>query len=180
MKKTLKWSIVMMLAVVGMTFTSCDDDDTPAVPTVEEVNGNYSGTMKYLEADAKELDLKVANDSVIFEAFPYQPLVEAVVGKEAAAGIIALIGDSLAYKVNYIAAMNAANDSVIITLKPEPLNIPLGENAAVVVTITADKKASYAIDKKNFKFDLTATEAKLGEANALQNPIDLAFDMNKK
>ena len=28
MKKTLKWSIVMMLAVVGMTFTSCDDDDT--------------------------------------------------------------------------------------------------------------------------------------------------------
>ena len=163
MKKTLKWSIVMMLAVVGMTFTSCDDDDTPAVPTVEEVNGNYSGTMKYLEADAKELDLKVTNDSVIFEAFPYQPL-----------------GDSLAYKVNYTAAMNAANDSVIITLKPEPLNIPLGENAAVVVTITADKKASYAIDKKNFKFDLTATEAKLGEANALQNPIDLAFDMNKK
>ena len=44
--------------------------------------------------------------------------------------------------------MNAANDSVIITLKPEPLNIPLGENAAVVVTITADKKASYAITKR--------------------------------
>ena len=65
MKKTLKWSIVMMLAVVGMTFTSCDDDDPPAVPTVEEVNGNYSGTMKYLEADAKELDLKVANDSLL-------------------------------------------------------------------------------------------------------------------
>ena len=45
MKKTLKWSLVMMLAVFGLTFASCsdDDDETPTVPTVEEVVGEYSG-----------------------------------------------------------------------------------------------------------------------------------------
>ena len=27
MKKTLKWSVLMMLTVFGLIFTSCDDDD---------------------------------------------------------------------------------------------------------------------------------------------------------
>ena len=48
MKKTLKWSLMMMLAVVGLTFASCsDDDDTPTVGTVEDVNGEFTGKMTY-------------------------------------------------------------------------------------------------------------------------------------
>lgn len=45
MKKMLKWSFVMMLAVVGFTFASCsdDDDNTPTVGTVEDVNGEFTG-----------------------------------------------------------------------------------------------------------------------------------------
>lgn len=44
MKKTLKWSLMMMLAVVGLTFASCsDDDDTPTVGTVEELTANLQG-----------------------------------------------------------------------------------------------------------------------------------------
>ena len=186
MKKTLKWSLVMMLAVFGLTFASCsdDDDETPKVPTVEEVVGDYSGKMTYAmaKATAEEgtaLDLKVANDSVTFEKFPYVALVAAIVGEENAPGIAQLVGD-LKYQINYTAAMNAANDSITITLKPETLNINLGALGTVKVTITAENKGSYAIDKKNLKFNLTAAEAKLGEINALPAPIVLSFDMTKK
>lgn len=186
MKKTLKWSLVMMLAVFGLTFASCSDDDenTPTVPTVEEVVGEYSGKMTYAMAKAATeegttLDLTVKNDSVTFEKFPYEALVGAILGEEAAPGIAELVGD-LKYQVYYTAAMNAANDSVAITLKPEVLNINLGALGSVKVTITAENKGSYAVDKKNLKFNLTATEAKLGETNALPAPIVLSFDMTKK
>lgn len=188
MKKTLKWSLVMMLAVVGLTFASCsDDDDTPTVPTVEEVVGEYAGKMTYTMAKATAseetpettLDLTVKNDSITFEKFPYEALVAAILGEDAVPGIVEIVKD-LKYQVNYTAAMNTANDSIAITLKPEPLEINLGALGIVKVSITAENKGSYAIEKKNMKFGLTATEAKIGETNFLQAPIDLSFDMNKK
>ena len=183
MKKTLKWSLVMMLAVVGLTFASCsdDDDETPTVPTVEEVVGDYSGKMTYAmaKATAEEgtaLDLTVKNDSVTFEKFPYDALVKAIVGEENADPIIGMIG-SLKYKINYTATLNAAKDSVVMTLKPEPLTIAA---AGVVVTIEA-KTASYAIDKKILKFDLNAANVTVGGQNFPNwTPINLSFDMTKK
>ena len=45
--------------------------------------------------------------------------------------------------------MNAAKDSVVMTLKPEPLKI---DAAGVEVTIEAEKTASYAVKDKNLKF----------------------------
>ena len=162
MKKTLKWSLVMMLAVFGLTFASCsdDDDETPTVPTVEEVVGEYSGKMTYAIAKAAAseevpgttLDLTVKNDSINFDKFPFEALVKAIIpNEEAANGIIAQVKE-VKYKVGYKAKMNAANDSV----------------------------GSYAVNKKNLKFNLTATEAKLGDTNALPAPIVLSFDMTKK
>lgn len=185
MKKTLKWSLVMMLAVVGITFASCsdDDDNTPTVGTVEDVKGEFTGKMTYAK-EAKEaaatgttLDLKVANDSIEFAKFPYEALVVSILGEEGSKPIIAAIGDSLQYNVSYTATMNAAKDSVVLTLKPEPLKL---EAVGVEVTITAEKTASYAIKDKNLKFNLKATEAKLAGVNALETPIDLTFDMKKK
>lgn len=190
MKKTLKWSLVMMLAVFGLTFASCSDDDenTPTVPTVEEVVGEYSGKMTYdmakaaasEEAPGTTLDLTVKNDSINFDKFPFEALVKAIItDEEMANGIIAQVKE-VKYKVGYKAKMNAANDSVYLTLDPKPLAIALGENLAVSVTITAANEGSYAINEKNLKFNLTATEAKLGGQNMLQAPIALSFDMKKK
>lgn len=183
MKKTLKWSLVMMLAVFGLTFASCsdDDDETPTVPTVEEVVGDYSGKMTYAmaKATAEEgtaLDLTVKNDSVTFDKFPYEALVAAIVGEDAVPGIVALVKD-LRYQVYYTAAMNAANDSVIMTLKPEPLKIAL---AGVEVTIEA-KTASYSIKEKDLKFNLNAANVTVGGQNFPNwNPINLSFIMKKK
>lgn len=184
MKKTLKWSLVMMLAVFGLTFASCSDDDdkTPTVPTVEDVNGEFSGKMTYAMAKAAAeegttLDLTVKNDSVNFQEFPFEPLVKAIITDEAAAeAIIKAIG-TLEYKINYTAVMNAANDSVVMTLKPEPLTIAA---AAVEVTIEAET-ASYAIKDKNLKFNLKAAKVKVaGNDFATWAPIDLSFDMKKK
>lgn len=185
MKKTLKWSLVMMLAVIGLTFTSCDDDDdTPKVPTVEEVVGDYSGKMNYAAVKetaetGTDLSLKVEKDSISFEEFPYEGLVKTIIQNEDQAnGIIEQVG-KLSYKVAYKAAMNAANDSISLTLDPKPLKISV-EGLEVDVTITAEEKGSFAIEKNNLKFSLTATEAKLGEANVLEAPIKLSFDMTKK
>lgn len=186
MKKTLKWSLVMMLAVVGLTFTSCDDDDdnTPTVGTVEDVNGEFTGKMTYAESKAAEadptatdLELKVANDSIIFNKFPYEALAAKIVGEENVPGIVELVKD-LEYKINYTATMNAAKDSVMITLKPTALKI---EAAAVEVTIEAEKTASYAIKDKNLKFDIKAANVKVGGTDLPGwTPMDLSFDMKKK
>ena len=102
MKKTLKWSLVMMLAVFGLTFASCsdDDDETPTVPTVEEVVGEYSGKMTYdmAKAAASEetpgvtLDLTVKNDSINFDKFPFEALVKAIIPNEEMANGIIEIG----------------------------------------------------------------------------------------
>lgn len=178
MKKTLNLFLVMMLAVVGFTFTSCGDDDTPQGATVKEAEGKYAGKMTYAES-ATELDVELKNDSVCFEKFPYEPMVIAILGEEGAKPIIGQIG-TLKYNVSYTAAMNAANDSVFITLKPETLKIALGNALSVDVTITAANKGAYAVKDKNLKFDLTASEVKLG-TNAIDwTPITLAFDMKKK
>ena len=186
MKKTLKWSLMMMLAVVGLTFASCsDDDDTPTVGTVEDVNGEFTGKMTYAK-EAKEaaatgttLELKVANDSIQFEKFPYQALVVELLGEEASKPIIEAIGDSLNYKINYTATMNAAKDSVVMTLKPEPLKI---DAAGVEVTIEAEKTASYAVKDKNLKFTIKAANVKVGliDFPGGWTPMDLSFDMKKK
>ena len=74
--------------------------------------------------------------------------------------------------------MNAAKDSVIITLKPTALKI---EAAAVEVTIEAEKTASYAIKDKNLKFDIKAANVKVGGTDLPGwTPMDLSFDMKKK
>lgn len=192
MKKTLKWSFVMMLAVVGLTFASCsdDDDNTPTVGTVEDVNGEFTGKMTYAKETkaeqetnpAIELDIKVANDTIMFEKFPYQSLVVEIVGDELSKPIIAAIGDSLKYKVHYTATMNATKDSVIMTLDPKPLIISI-ENLKmnVEVNIEAPKTASYAINNKNLKFNLKAASVMLnGSEFPSFSPTDLSFDMKKK
>ena len=193
MKKTLTWSLMMMLAVVGLTFASCsdDDDDTPTVGTVEDVNGEFTGKMTYAESKAEaeadptatELELKVANDSIQFEKFPYQALVVAILGsEEAAKPIITEIGDSLNYKINYTATMNTAKDSVVMTLDPKPLKISIEKlNMEVEVIIEAPNKASYAIKDKNLKFDIKAANVKVGGTDFPGwTPMDLSFDMKKK
>lgn len=181
----------MMLAVFGLTFASCsdDDDETPTVGTVEDVNGEFTGKMTYAKeakataADptATELELKVANDSIQFEKFPYQALVVAILGEEASKPIIEQIGDSLQYKTNYTATMNAAKDSVVMTLNPDPLKISIKAlNMEVVVNIEVPNKASYAINDKNLKFALKAASVKVGENAFPFTPMDLSFDMKKK
>ena len=44
----------------------------------------------------------------------------------------------------------------------------------------AEENGVFAVKDKNLKFSLTATEAMVGEANFLKNPIKLSFDLNKK
>ena len=187
MKKTLKWSFVMILSVMGLTFTSCgDDDETPVVPTEKEVVGDYSGKMTFEMVQPKEaaedatttLDLAVTADSVTFKKFPYEALVVAIVGEKDAPALIEKIGE-LKYAAAYKATMNAAKDSITLTMTPAPLKIET-EGLSVSVTITAADNGTYAIKDKNLKFKLSATEAKIGEMNFLPTPINLSFNMVKK
>ena len=181
MKKTLKWSVLMMLTVFGLIFTSCDDDDVQ-LPTVEDVNGEYAGNMTYAVSaqDTVGVNLSVENDRISFAEFPYGVLVEEIIGKDAAAGIIEKIG-TMSYAADYKATMNATNDSISLELTPEQLIFDYVDlKLTVAVSIEAEENGVFAVKDKNLKFSLTATEAMVGEANFLKNPIKLSFDLNKK
>lgn len=77
--------------------------------------------------------------------------------------------------------MNAAKDSVVMTLNPDPLKISIEAlNMEVEVNIEAPNKASYAVSDKNLKFALKAASVKVGETDFPFTPMDLSFDMKKK
>lgn len=190
-------SILMMsvIALVGLaTFTSCsDDDDKPQGPSLNEVNGYYLGEMTYemLEitpqalAEASAVEANIADKKISFDKFPVDALITAIVGETAAPGIIAAVGD-IKYSVPFEPALNSTQDAIMLTFKPEPLTIsfkfdPENEEetpTVVVVGVTAKESGKFALTGKKLTFNLTVTEAKLGDVNALAGKtINLSFDM---
>lgn len=202
MKIALKWTLMMVLGVVGLsTFTSCGDDkdDTPPPPSVTEVNGAYSGKMTYkinapqpkqaspsTDPTTTTLDVTVKNDTIYFEKFPADGLIKTIIPDATMAeAIIKAVGD-IKYKVGFKSALNAKQDSISLEMAPKPLMItyPISEtvNMAVEVIIEVSDKGIYSINGKDLKFNLKATKAMLGESNALEaiGTFSLSFDMKKK
>lgn len=202
MKIALKWTLMMVLGVVGLsTFTSCEDDKKePTPPSVTEVNGKYAGTMTYkviapapegkqampqTDPTATTLDVTVKNDTIYFDKFPADGLIKAIITDETLAEtIIKAVGD-IKYNVGFKAELNAKQDSIGLKMDPKPLTItyPISEtvNMTVEVIIEVTENGAYAIEGKNLNFNLKATKAMLGEINALEEIgiFSLSFNMKK-
>lgn len=205
MMKTMVLRNWMMAAFfVGATFSlvACDDDDNetppPAGPDATVVVGSYSGTMQLVEAQPKEggegeepagteLEAAVTKDAVEFENFPIRSLIAAVLGEsgtdEVIDGIIEKVGP-VSYAIPYTAAINEDKTIVRMALKPEVLNITMGDpetdGLTIAVTISADSDAVYNLESKTLQFPLSVDKIQLGDGEPFSVPLHLAFDLVKK
>lgn len=202
MKKEMKFNrlfVSLMLAGCTLGFVACSDDDSPnpTEPKVEDVYGDYTGTMQaalldqstFSEGEGEEpagvdVAAQVKNDTVYFDEFPVRDLVVSIVGEEQADALLEAIG-KVSYKVGYEATMTAAKDSVYMAFDPKPLEIsvPMGENnaLAVKVEVAAANKGSYEFGTKNLNM---ALEAGTVTVNGMPFPAfpatGFTFEMKKK
>lgn len=203
MKKEMKFNrifVSLMLAGCTLGFVACSDDDDPKTPTepkVEDVYGDYTGTMQttVLEKSVREgeeggepvgidVNAVVKNDTVYFDEFPVRDLIVSIVGEEQADVIVEAIG-KVSYKVGYEATMTAAKDSVYMEFDPKPLEIsvPLSEDnvLSVTVEVAAGEKGSYEFETKNLNMGIRAGEVKVNDEPFPAFPVTaFAFEMKKK
>ena len=203
MKKEMKFNrifVSLMLAGCTLGFVACSDDDDPKTPTepkVEDVYGDYTGTMQttVLEKSVREgeeggepvgidVNAVVKNDTVYFDEFPVRDLIVSIVGEEQADVIVEAIG-KVSYKVGYEATMTAAKDSVYMEFDPKPLEIsvPLSEDnvLSVTVEVAAGEKGSYEFETKNLNMGIRASEVKVNDEPFPAFPVTaFAFEMKKK
>ena len=142
-----------------------------------------------------DVSATIVNNTVHFEKFPIKDIVLSIVKDENLANqIVEAVGD-VNYDVEYVPALTAAKDSIMMNLNPEPLRLTVtmpaeneGEEAqslVVEVQVAAgEKKAGYAIENGNLKFYIDVTKVMLGEDEDRQEftgfvPTSLHFDMNQ-
>ena len=204
MKRTFwkNWMVAALFAGACCGMVACDDDDNvtppPAGPDATVVVGSYSGTMQLVEAQPKEggegeepagteLEAAVTKDAVEFENFPIRSLIAAVLGEsgtdEVIDGIIEKVGP-VSYAIPYTAAINEDKTIVRMALKPEVLNITMGDpetdGLTIAVTISADSDAVYNLESKTLQFPLSVDKIQLGDGEPFSVPLHLAFDLVKK
>lgn len=192
----MKWKLFLVMGAISLiSFTSCsDDDDAPKAPAVTDVNGAYAGKVYYetlavnpqqaSEAEVPEqpnveIEATVSNDTISINKFPIEALVKTIITDETQAqDLIDKIGD-VSYRIGFNAALNAAQDSILLTLAPQALefSIPLTEENPmnIRVEIAVTEQGTYAINGKNLQYGLKATVPGLFESG-----FGLSFKLNKK
>ena len=200
MKKEMKFNrlfVSLMIAGCTLGFVACSDDDDPQTPTepkVEDVYGDYTGTMQttILEKSVREgeepagvdVNAVVKNDTVYFDEFPVRDLVVSIVGEESADAILEAIG-KVSYKVGYEATMTAAKDSVYMAFDPKPLEIsvPMDEDntLTVKVEVAAANKGNYEFETKNLNMGLEASSVTVNDVPfPAFSATGFTFEMKKK
>lgn len=181
-KKTSLKLLMVSLVVMGCTygFTSCSDDDDKK-PTLEDVNGDYQGTMAYATGDAT-IEATVKTDSVYFADFPVSNIVGFFVEGEMLEIIQAILASQkIAYTIGYTGAFDATKENIAMTFNPKPLEltIPLGEDVVqtIKVAVSATEKGNYSIANKKLTFGIKVTGVEVN-GTALPNISEFGFDFN--
>ena len=202
---------LMLVAGCSFCLTACSDDDDVKNPNEIDTSvmfGDYTGKMISLNITAHEgedengetesgidVSATIENDTVRFEKFPIKDIVLSIVNDEDLANqIVEAVGD-VNYSIGYEPALTAANDSIMMNLNPEPLKLTVtmpaeneGEEAQSLVVevkvVAGEKKAGYAVENGNLKFNIDATKVMLGEGEEQQEftgfvPTSFHFDMNQ-
>lgn len=202
---------LMLVAGSSFCFTACSDDDDIKDPNEIDTSvmfGDYKGKMTSWNIAAHEWDgengesepgidvsATIENNTVRFEKFPIKDIVLSIVKDEDLANqIVEAVGD-VNYDIEYVPAFTAAKDSIMMNLNPEPLKLTVtmpaenegGEVQSLVVEVqvaAGEKKAGYAVDNGNLKFNIDAIKVMLGEGEGRQEftgfvPTSFHFDMNQ-
>ena len=201
---------LMLVAGFSFCFTACSDDDdvNPNDINTSVMTGDYRGKVISQNIAAHEgegengdaqpgmdVTATIENNTVRFEKFPIKDIVLSIVQDETLANqIVEAVGD-VNYDVEYVPALTAAKDSIMMNLNPEPLKLTVtmpAENEGVdaqslvveVQVVAGEKKAGYAVENGNLKFSIDATKVMLGEGEDRQEftgfvPTSFYFDMNQ-
>ena len=182
--------LVMSLGLIA-TFTACSSDDDSDIPvySLKDVEGNYSGNMltetapsvnpqnysfKEEQPQGATVTAEVKDNQIMIKKLPVDDLIKSIVGEEIGEIIIETLGD-INYNIPYTAAFNDdSKGSILLQLKPEPLEIKY--------TIpTQVQKGQYTYKDKKLTFVIKATQVEV-EGEPLENfsVTTFSFDMVKK
>ena len=194
-------SVLFLGGVLG--FTSCSDDDDPALPevTTEAMFGSYTGTMEthavVAHSEGEEAPAGVAveatvnNDTIYFDQFPIRDIVLSIIGDEEQTDqIVAALGD-IRYKVGYAPALTEEKDRITFDMDPKPLTLQVptgieeGQMLQIEVKVAAVDGAAYTLESQQLNFSFGATEVLLGEGEtqvALPGfqPLTFEFQFQKQ
>ena len=212
-KKTRCFNRFVLLVVLpGLisAFTACSNDDDSDIPvySLKDVDGNYSGKMltetapsvnpqnyssKEEQPQGATVTAEVKDNQIMIKKLPVDDLIRSIVGEEAAEVIIENL-DDINYNIPYTAAFNDdGKGSILLQLKPEPLEIKYtpptqvkadGEEdpqITVKVTIEAEEQGQYTYKDKKLTFVIKATQVEVEGVPLKDFPITtFSFDMVKK
>jgi hypothetical protein len=165
MKKltVLKSFMVTMVAVLGFSLMSCNDERyEPVAVTLNDVNGNYKArliTSQGGKFNEKIIDF-VAKDTIItFKDFPVREIVKTIVTDPVKAdSALAHIG-KIEYKLDYKSKLNTDQNVVELTFEPKMLafQIPVnGTTKNAVVKLAAKQKGFFVGYDWSIRFGLEA------------------------
>jgi hypothetical protein len=165
MKKltVLKSLIVVLIAFLGFTLTSCNNDGYEPVPVkLGDVNGNYKArliTSQGSKFNEKIIEFKAKDTIITFKDFPIREIVKTIVTNPAKADTALAHMEKVEYKLDYKSKINTGQNVVELSFEPKTLilQIPVDgviKNAAV--KLAAKQKGFFIGYDWSLRFGLEA------------------------
>ncbi|KIC61931.1 DUF4840 domain-containing protein [Chryseobacterium taiwanense] len=165
MKKltVLKSLMIAIIAFLGFSLTSCNDDKYEPVPLkLSDVNGNYRArlvTSQGGKSNEKIIDFTAKDSIITFKDFPVKEIVTSVVKDpvKAEAAIVSL--GKIEYKLNYTSKLNTDQNVVELTFEPKALTLPIPVDGTIkntVVKLATKQKGFFVGYDWSMRFGLEA------------------------
>lgn len=165
MKKltVLKSLMMAVIAILGLSLTSCNDDRYEPVPVkLSDVNGTYKARLVTSQGgkfNEKIVDFTAKDTIVTFKDFPVREIVKTIVTDPVKADTaLAHIG-KVEYKLDYTSKLNTDQNVVELTFEPKTLTIQIpvdGTTKNAVVSFAAKQKGFFVGYDWSMRFGLEA------------------------
>lgn len=131
--------MIAIIAFLGFSLTSCNDDKYEPIPlTLNDVNGSYRARLVTSQGgkfNEKIIDFTAKDSIITFKDFPVKEIVKSVVKDPAKAdAAIASLG-KIEYKLNYSSKLNTDQNVVELTFEPKVLTLQIPVDGTVRNTI---------------------------------------------
>lgn len=154
--------MAVLVAFVGLSLVSCNDDYEPIPVKLEDVPGNYKAKLITTQGNKKTekiTDFEAKKDTIKFDDFQIERIVKTVIADpvKAEAAIVAI--GKVKYNLNYTSKIDTQNNVVELTFAPKvlELNIPVdGTNKNTKVTFKDNQRGFYVGQDWSLRFGLIA------------------------
>lgn len=171
-KKVLRFLILAAIAVTGMSFISCLDDQYMPVPVkLSDVNGNYRArliTSKGLNVNEKIIDFTAKDSLITFKDFPVREVVKTIITDPAKADTVLAHLQKVEYRIKFKSKLNTDQNVVELTLEPQIIifQIPVeGITKNISVKMAAKQKGFYVGYDTSLRFAWEAEKIIVGDTD---------------